>query len=156
MRTVITARDIEELLSKGGDIKSLPADALLTPSARDLIRDIEGRSGLKTPAPTAPTVAVAAPAPDKSLSSKSPRAELEGFFRSPYCHGLKLQICDLGQRLWKRGYVDGNGGNIAIRVGLDMIVCTPTLISKGFMTPEDMCLVDLKKKRWKKHLFICE
>jgi len=145
MRTVITARDIEELLSKGGDLNSLPADALLTPSARDLIRDSEGRSAAKTSAPAAPvaTAATVTP-PDKSLSSKSSRGELEAFFSSPYCHGLKLQICDLGQRLWKRGYVDGNGGNIAIRVGLDMIVCTPTLISKGFMKPEDMCLVDFE------------
>jgi L-fuculose-phosphate aldolase len=39
--------------------------------------------------------------------------------------------------------VDGNGGNIAIRVGEDIALCTPTLVSKGFMKPEDMCLVDL-------------
>jgi L-fuculose-phosphate aldolase len=38
--------------------------------------------------------------------------------------------------------VDGNGGNIAIRVGEDIALCTPTLVSKGFMKPEDMCLVD--------------
>jgi L-fuculose-phosphate aldolase len=44
--------------------------------------------------------------------------------------------------LWQREYVDGNGGNIAIRVGEDIAICTPTLVSKGFMKPEDMCLVD--------------
>jgi L-fuculose-phosphate aldolase len=50
--------------------------------------------------------------------------------------------------------VDGNGGNISIRVGENLALCTPTLVSKGFMKPEDMCLVDLegnqlagKKKR---------
>ena len=41
-------------------------------------------------------------------------------------------------------YVDGNGGNIAIRVGEDIALCTPTLVSKGFMKPEDMCLVDFE------------
>ena len=37
--------------------------------------------------------------------------------------------------MWQREYVDGNGGNIAIRVGEDIALCTPTLVSKGFMKP---------------------
>src|SRR4029078_3991017 len=40
--------------------------------------------------------------------------------------------------------MDGNGGNIAMRVGEDIALCTPTLVSKGFMKPEDMCLVDFE------------
>ena len=40
--------------------------------------------------------------------------------------------------------MDGNGGNIAIKVGEDIALCTPTLVSKGFMKPEDMCLVDFE------------
>jgi L-fuculose-phosphate aldolase len=56
---------------------------------------------------------------------------------------LKGEICDVGQRLWQRAYVDGNGGNIAIRVADDLALCTPTLVSKGFMKPADLCLVDL-------------
>src|SRR5208282_3222862 len=79
----------------------------------------------------------------KTLNLKSPKVELEAFFRSPSCHALKLQICDIGWRLWQRAYADGNGGNIAIRVAEGMALCTPTLVSKGFMKPEDMCLVDL-------------
>ncbi|MGD0251907.1 MAG: class II aldolase/adducin family protein [Verrucomicrobiota bacterium] len=78
------------------------------------------------------------------FNSKSPKADLEAFFHSPSCHALKLQICDIGWRLWQRAYVDGNGGNIAIRVGEDIALCTPTLVSKGFMKPEDMCLVDFE------------
>src|ERR1017187_8994039 len=78
------------------------------------------------------------------FNSKSPRAGLDAFFHSPSCHALKRQICDIGWRLWQRGYADGNGGNIAIRVGEDLALCTPTLVSKGFMKPEDMCLVDFK------------
>jgi L-fuculose-phosphate aldolase len=45
--------------------------------------------------------------------------------------------------MWQRGYVDGNGGNISVRVAEDLVLCTPTLISKGFMTPNDLCLVDM-------------
>jgi L-fuculose-phosphate aldolase len=149
MRTVISARDIEELLANGGNAASLPADALITPSARDLLRDLENRTTRKSEAP-ANNGSVAAKSSDpisppaKTLSSKSPKAELEAFFNSPYCHSLKEQLCDIGRRLWQREYVDGNGGNLAIRVGEDIALCTPTLVSKGFMKAEDMCLVDFE------------
>ena len=69
---------------------------------------------------------------------------MEAFFKSPYCESLKEQLCDIGRRLWSRAYVDGNGGNIAIKVGEDIALCTPTLVSKGFMKPSDMCLVDFE------------
>ena len=58
-------------------------------------------------------------------------------------HELKEQICEVGRRLWQRAYVDGNGGNLSIRLTEDVVLCTPTLVSKGFMKPEDLCLVDL-------------
>ena len=147
MKTVISARDIEELLAKGGGVTSLPSDALYTPSARDLLRDLEIRNGhaVAKPAPPGAYPSNGAPTPpSKQLNSKSPRAELEAFFNSAYCQGLKEQLCDIGRRLWQRAYVDGNGGNIAIRVGEDIALCTPTLVSKGFMKPEDMCLVDFE------------
>ncbi|ACB74583.1 class II aldolase/adducin family protein [Opitutus terrae] len=70
-------------------------------------------------------------------------AEIERFFRSEPIEILKRRICDIGRRLWLKDYTDGNGGNITIRVGDNLALCTPTLICKGFMTPEDMCLVDL-------------
>jgi L-fuculose-phosphate aldolase len=140
MKTVISARDIEDLLRKGGDAKSLPIDSILTPSARDLLRELEGNGVYKGPAAVAPK----APAPAKPVTSKSPAHEIEAFFNSSEIHALKEQICEVGRRLWHRAYVDGNGGNIAIRVGEDVALCTPTLVSKGYMKPGDMCLVDLE------------
>src|SRR6266446_4769276 len=140
MKQVISVKDLEEMLRSGKDARSVPADALLTPSARDFLRDLEGygtqakRGG----------EGVRASAPSKAVTSKSSKAEIEALFNSPEVHALKLQICDVGRRLWQRAYVDGNGGNIAIRVGEDIALCTPTLVSKGFMKPEDMCLVDLE------------
>jgi L-fuculose-phosphate aldolase len=136
MKTVISAKDIEELIAQGGDVKSLPADAILTPSAKDALRELGRRGG-------GSATSLAAP-PAKPISSKSSKAELDAFFASPYCQKLKDQLCDVGRRLWQRAYVDGNGGNIAIRVGEDIALCTPTLVSKGFMKPEDMCLVDFE------------
>lgn len=77
------------------------------------------------------------------ISSQSAPGKLKSFFNSRDCRGIKTQICDIGRRLWQRAYVEGNGGNMAVRVGADLAICTPTMISKGFMTPEDLCLVDL-------------
>jgi len=138
MKTVISAKDIEDVLRRGGDWQSLPADAVYTPSARDLLRDLQQAGGGQRPG------AAASSAPAQPLSSKSPKADLEAFFRSPRAQNLKEQLCEIGRRLWQRAYVDGNGGNLAIRVGEDIALCTPTLVSKGFMKPEDMCLVDFE------------
>jgi L-fuculose-phosphate aldolase len=139
MKTVISAKDIEDLLRQGGDWKSLPADAVYTPSARDLLRELEKKGASR---PSGIPGNAGPGSVGKPLSSKSSKAELEAFFHSPYCQNLKDQLCDIGRRLWQRAYVDGNGGNLAIRVGEDIALCTPTLVSKGFMKPEDMCLVD--------------
>jgi L-fuculose-phosphate aldolase len=76
------------------------------------------------------------------MNSRSPKSKLQKFFNSSALRKLKAQICDIGRRMWQREYVDGNGGNLAIRVGEDLALCTPTLVSKGFMQPDDLCLVD--------------
>src|SRR4029077_13195121 len=86
----------------------------------------------------------AAPRP---VTSKSSKAEIEALFNSARRQSGKEQLCDIGRRLWQREYVDGNGGNIAVRVGEDLAICTPTLVSKGFMKPEDLCLVDFEGKQ---------
>src|SRR5262249_34445930 len=148
MKQVISVRDLEEMLRNGKDVRALPDDAILTPSARDFLRDFEvggkaSMNGNGAPKANAVTNGQLTP-PAKPLSSKSSKAELEAFFNSPYCHNIKEQICDMGRRLWQRAYVDGNGGNMAVRVGEDIAICTPTLVSKGFMKPEDMCLVDFE------------
>ncbi|HUD45393.1 MAG TPA: class II aldolase/adducin family protein [Candidatus Baltobacteraceae bacterium] len=134
MKAIISAREVQELLRNGGDVKSLPSDAILTPSARDLLREFESNG----------VHASSATAPGKAVTPSSSRGDLESFFNSPEIHAFKLQICEVGRRLWSRAYVDGNGGNIAVRVGEGIALCTPTLVSKGFMKPEDLCLVDLE------------
>jgi len=51
-------------------------------------------------------------------------------------------ICEVGRRLYNRGFAAANDGNISIRIGDDRFLCTPTGVSKGFMKPEDLCIVD--------------
>jgi L-fuculose-phosphate aldolase len=51
-------------------------------------------------------------------------------------------IVEVGRRLYARGYVASNDGNISVRLDEQRILTTPKSVSKGFMTPEMMCVVD--------------
>ena len=57
---------------------------------------------------------------------------------------LKEQICEIGRRVYNKGFAAANDGNISIRVGENEVLCSPTMICKGFMTPDDICAVDLE------------
>lgn len=57
---------------------------------------------------------------------------------------LKKQMCEIGHRIWLRGYCAGNEGNHSFRIGDDRVLCTPTGLSKGFLHPDDICLIDMK------------
>lgn len=54
----------------------------------------------------------------------------------------RLAICEVGRAMWQRSQVAANDGNISVRVG-DRVVCTPTGVSKGFLRPEWLAVVDL-------------
>jgi len=56
---------------------------------------------------------------------------------------IKAQICEIGRRVYNKGFAAANDGNISHRVGENEVLCSPTMICKGFMTPDDICLVDL-------------
>src|ERR1043166_4616647 len=55
---------------------------------------------------------------------------------------LKEQICDIGRRLYAKGFAAANDGNITVRLNDKELLCTPTMVSKGFMKPDDICKVD--------------
>jgi L-fuculose-phosphate aldolase len=57
---------------------------------------------------------------------------------------LRAEIIKVGRKLWAREYVDGNGGNISVRLGSKYVLCTPTMMSKGDLEPADICLSDLE------------
>jgi len=56
---------------------------------------------------------------------------------------LRADIVEVGRRLWTRGFVASNDGNISVRVGPDRLLMTPASVSKGFMTPDMMVVTDL-------------
>lgn len=62
---------------------------------------------------------------------------------SPEAEAFRKEIIRAGHKLWERQYVDGNGGNISVRLGSSYVLCTPTMLSKGDLEPADICLSDL-------------
>lgn len=57
---------------------------------------------------------------------------------------LKVHLCEIGRRMYERRLVAGNDGNISVRLDDERVLCTPTMICKGRMTPDDLCIVDMR------------
>jgi L-fuculose-phosphate aldolase len=60
---------------------------------------------------------------------------------------LRDGIVEVGRRLYARGYVASNDGNISVRLDDARILTTPKSVSKGFMTPGMMVVTDLAGKK---------
>jgi L-fuculose-phosphate aldolase len=59
----------------------------------------------------------------------------------------RADIVEVGRRLWERGYVASNDGNISVRLDDHRLITTPKNVSKGFMTPDMMVITDLDGKK---------
>jgi len=55
---------------------------------------------------------------------------------------LRAEIVEAGRRLYARGFVASNDGNISARLDERRLITTPKSVSKGFMTPDMMVIVD--------------
>lgn len=55
---------------------------------------------------------------------------------------IKESICDIGRRIYMNHFVAANDGNISVKVSDNEFYCTPTGVSKGFMTPDMIIKVD--------------
>lgn len=122
----------------------------MTPTAKDLLHDYSAKKAnpVRATAPTARKSAEEPIVPDYEYkwspgSDPTSPEEIQKLFGSAAITRLKERMVDIGRRIWEKGYVDGNGGNLTVRVGDNLALCTPTLISKGFMGVDDICLVDL-------------
>jgi len=58
--------------------------------------------------------------------------------------GLAADICEVGRRLWLRGFTASNDGNISVRLDGGRLLMTPASVCKGFMTPDMMVVTDLQ------------
>lgn len=151
---VFAMNEASELIKTGAKEFRYNRNIQVTPSARDLLTEAGIKlifdAGAKA-APSASTANAPAPAAATSSGSETPQVgdnpseeEIQRLFNCEEAQRVKQEICDIGRRIWQREYVDGNGGNVSYRIGPNQVLCTPTLVSKGFMKPEMICMVDLE------------
>ena len=62
---------------------------------------------------------------------------------SPTDAEAKAQIIEAGLKIYQRGLVAANDGNLSVRVGENALWVTPTGVSKGFMTEDMLVKLDL-------------
>jgi L-fuculose-phosphate aldolase len=62
-------------------------------------------------------------------------------------HRIKQDICEIGRRLYNKGFAAANDGNITVRVSEHEVLCTPTMHSKGFLKPDDIATIDMTGKQ---------
>jgi len=60
---------------------------------------------------------------------------------------IRADIVEAGRRMYARGYVASNDGNISARLDAGRLMTTPKSVSKGFMTPDMMVVVDYEGKK---------
>src|SRR5688572_22831212 len=60
---------------------------------------------------------------------------------------IRAEIVEAGRRLYARGFVASNDGNISARLDDTRLLTTPRSVSKGFMTPDMMVVVDFDGKK---------
>jgi L-fuculose-phosphate aldolase len=53
-------------------------------------------------------------------------------------HYQRLEICEVGHRLYQRGYVVACEGNLSVRLDAERILLTPSGACKGDLTPQDL------------------
>lgn len=161
-QNVLSMRDAQSAVAAGATQVRVCEKCVITPSARDFLRQHEvelvtGSAAAASPASPAPKPPAAngsakariidvagSGAKSAPAVQKAPDARL---FNTPEAEAIKVEICAVGKKLWNRQYVDGNGGNISYRIGRNEVLCTPTLVSKYDLTPDDICLVDLEGKQ---------
>ncbi|MGD0498615.1 MAG: class II aldolase/adducin family protein [Bryobacteraceae bacterium] len=127
---VVTMEDVESAARAGATEVLVREGAIFTPSAREAI------------AAKALTVKT-----EPAGAAGNGASQWERLLHSPEAEVIKADIVEVGRKLWMRQYVDGNGGNISVRLNADTVICTPTLHSKADLKPGDLCLVDLAGKQ---------
>ena len=57
---------------------------------------------------------------------------------------IREQICDICHKMWQQGWVAANDGNISVKLPDGNFLATPTGISKSFITPEKLVIINDK------------
>src|SRR5439155_15295903 len=59
-------------------------------------------------------------------------------------HAVREEIVAIGRRMWDKGFLAAADGNLSVRLGADRLLITPSGLSKGFLTPDQLLRVDLQ------------
>ncbi len=59
---------------------------------------------------------------------------------------LRKDIVACSWKLYEKGYVAANDGNISARIDTERVLITPTRMSKGSVTPENLIIIDMSGK----------
>ena len=59
----------------------------------------------------------------------------------------RREMCTAGRWIHARGFVASTDGNISVRLDSRRILTSPTVISKGLMSPDDMVITDLRGRK---------
>ncbi len=138
--SVFSQKDAEEFLRQGSKEFRYDRTVQLTPGARDIFSE----SGIKVVFDSGSIPSLTRTAQTSAGAGSTSDAQL---FESAEARNLKEQICEIGRRIWLREYSDGNGGNISCRLAPDRYLCTPTGVSKGFLKPDMIGMIDGKGKQ---------
>ena len=142
-RKVLAMRDVQEAVAAGATRILVAGNCVITPSARDILQ----QHNIATIANGTPGAESSSPAIPCTSSTRSKASSNPNLFFTSEAEAIKKEICSVGRKLWLRQFVDGNGGNISYRIGPNEVICTPTLVSKYDLTPEDLSLVDLEGRQ---------
>jgi L-fuculose-phosphate aldolase len=55
-------------------------------------------------------------------------------------------MIEVGLKCWQKGWVASNDGNISFRLSENQVLCTPTGVSKGMLTMDHICIIDMDGK----------
>src|SRR5712692_1743608 len=58
-------------------------------------------------------------------------------------HQLREEMVAIGKRMWEKGFLAAADGNISARIGPDRLLITPSGLSKGFLSPDQLLRIDL-------------
>jgi len=59
---------------------------------------------------------------------------------------LRKALCEIGRRLYDRGYLAGTDGNLSVRLDRNSLLVTPSGAAKGFLRPADLIVAGLDGK----------
>ena len=59
-------------------------------------------------------------------------------------HELRQEMVRIGRLMWERGYVAATDGNLSARLGGDRLLVTASGYSKGFLSADELLVIDLE------------